>query len=182
MFFAAIQNERDKLNVERLYYQYRKLMYREAVLISDNAQDAEDAVSESFIRIIRNLHKIDENNCPRTRAFLVIICRNVAIDGLKKKRHTTEYDDETYEQQNGGSNLDDIIISKETFARAKEAIQSLDTKYQDVLLLKRVYGFSREEIADMFGITVETVKKRLVRANQMILKQLEKEGIRYGRK
>ncbi len=182
MFFAAIQNEQDKTKVERLYYQYRHLMYREAAFIAGNAQDAEDAVSESFIRIINNLHKIDENNDARTRTFLVIICRNVAKDVFKKKVHTAEYDDETYEHQNGSANLDDIIISKETFAHAKEAIKSLDAKYQDVLLLKRVYGFSREEIAKIFGITVETVKKRLVRANQMILKQLEKEGIQYGRK
>ena len=78
MFLFTIENFHDRLKTERLYLSYRKLMYKEAFEIVQNRHCAEDAVSESFVRIIDNLHKIDEQDCLKTRSFLVIICRNVA--------------------------------------------------------------------------------------------------------
>ena len=42
-------------------------------------QLAEDAVQKAFMKVLDNLHKIEEPDCNKTRAFLVIITRNVAI-------------------------------------------------------------------------------------------------------
>ncbi len=78
ILFTTIENFSDRFKIERLYMCYRNLMYKEAPEIVQNPHSAEDAVSESFVRIIKNLHKIDEQNRPKTRSFLVIICRNVA--------------------------------------------------------------------------------------------------------
>lgn len=85
MFLFTIENFHDRLKTERLYLSYRKLMYKEAFEIVQNRHCAEDAVSESFVRIIDNLHKIDEQDCLKTRSFLVIICRNVAKNIYNKK-------------------------------------------------------------------------------------------------
>ena len=54
--------------------------------ILKNNESAEDAVSEAFVRIIKNLDKINEDDRYKTRAFLVIIVRNVSIDILNKKQ------------------------------------------------------------------------------------------------
>ena len=78
ILFTTIENFSDRFKIERLYMCYRNLMYKEALEIVQNPHSAEDAVSESFVRIIKNLHKIDEQNRPKTRSFLVIICRKVA--------------------------------------------------------------------------------------------------------
>ena len=78
ILFTTIENFSDRFKIERLYMCYRNLMYKEALEIVQNPHSAEDAVSESFVRIIKNLHKIDEQDRPKTRSFLVIICRNVA--------------------------------------------------------------------------------------------------------
>ena len=75
ILFTTIENFSDRFKIERLYMCYRNLMYKEALEIVQNPHSAEDAVSESFVRIIK---KIDEQNRPKTRSFLVIICRNVA--------------------------------------------------------------------------------------------------------
>ena len=85
MFLFTIENFHDRLKTERLYLSYRKLMYKEAFEIVQNRHCAEDAVSESFVRIIDNLHKIDEQDCLKTRSFLVIICQNVAKNIYNKK-------------------------------------------------------------------------------------------------
>lgn len=57
------------LNVEELYCMYKKLMYKEAYAILSDAHLAEDAVHESFVRVIKNMHKLDLNNCQRTRGY-----------------------------------------------------------------------------------------------------------------
>ena len=80
MLFMAIEDEDDLLKVERLYERYKRLLYKIAYNILKDKYLSEDAVHQTFIRIINNLHKIGEINCPQTQSFLVIMCRNVAID------------------------------------------------------------------------------------------------------
>lgn len=179
MFFLAIENEHDKLKVERLYYDHRKLMYKEAYLILRDKHLAEDALSEAFVKIIKNLHKIDENDIPRTRSFLVIVCRNVAKSIYMKKKGLSEVsalETVTENDAEKSNNPLDIVIDKETFDKVTSAIEALDHDFRDVFLLRRVYGLSREDIADICDISVENVKKRLVRSKIKILKVLDKEA------
>lgn len=178
MIFMTIEHRDDRLKVERLYDTYRKLLYKEAYAILNDKHLAEDAVSETFIRIINNLHKIDENNCPQTRSFLVIICRNVAKDIYKKRRRIYQYEDlsdDISKEKGQTANPLDIVINKETIQRIAKVIENLDSIYRDVFLLRRVHGMTCEEIAGIFGIKVETVKKRLTRAKHKIMEELEKE-------
>lgn len=181
MFFMAIEDEQSRTKLEQMYYEYRVLMYKIAFEILGDKALAEDAVSESFVRIINNLHKIDEIKCPQTRNFLVIICRNVAIDiynSHKPIKYAQELDENTVNEKEEFSNPLDIVVSKENVEKIARAIEELDPIYRDVLILKRVYGMSRGEIADKMGVSVETVKKRLTRATAKLKEILVKEGIR----
>ncbi len=180
MFLFTIENFHDRLKTERLYLSYRKLMYKEAFEIVQNRHCAEDAVSESFVRIIDNLHKKDEQDCLKTRSFLVIICRNVAKNIYNKKIYLNNqpdaYDDVLPEDVSESSDSLDILVKKETLSEIAGIIKNLDPIYRDVFLLKNVHGLSRAEIAAIVGISEEAVKKRLVRAKSKILKELEKRG------
>lgn len=176
--FAYIENHPDKLKVERLYDDYKQLMFHAAYEILKDQQLAEDAVHQAFLRIMKNLHKINEENRPRTRNYLVIICRNVAIDMYNQKSplHVQEESLEMVGDTNQ-TNPMDIVIAKESAKIVTDAIIQLDPLYRDVLLLQRVYHKTREEIAQELGISVEAVKKRLSRGKAMILESLKKEGL-----
>ena len=176
------ENRNDQFKIERLYEQYRSLMYSEAYKILQDRRLAEDAVQQSFIKIINNLHKIDENNCPRTRNFMVIICVNVAKSiynnrmYLNKQEYMVqELDSDTVDI---GNDPLDILVDKDSVEQITKAIGSLNPIYRDVLLLKRAYGYSREEISELMEIPLETVKKRLLRARKMLSQVLEKEGLK----
>lgn len=69
--------------VERLYRDHKSLMFQIAFRILNDASLAEDAVHQSFIKVIQNIHKIDETDVVKTRNFLAIICRNMALNILK---------------------------------------------------------------------------------------------------
>ena len=86
------------------------------------------------------------------------------------------YDDVLPEDVSESSDSLDILVKKETLSEIAGIIKNLDPIYRDVFLLKNVHGLSRAEIAAIFGISEEAVKKRLVRAKSKILKELEKRG------
>lgn len=182
MLLMQIENQDDRLRAERLYEQYRYLLYSEAYKILQDKHLAEDAVQQSFIKIINNLHKIDENNCPRTRNFLVIICVNVAKSiynkslYLNKQDYAVEdIDTDIADNRNGPL---DILVDKDSVKQITGAIEALSPIYRDALLLKRAYGYSLKEIAELLEIPEETVKKRLARARKKLSRVLEKEGIK----
>lgn len=165
--------------IERLFYKYRNLMFREAYFILNDSHLAEDAVSESFIRILNNLNKIDEDNIPRTRSFLVIICRNVAKDIYKKRKSFNEFcefDDEVLDTLPDSSETPlEIVINNESVEKLTKAIEDLKPIYRDALLMTKVHGFSTKEAAEIFDIPQEALKKRITRAKQQLLEKLKKE-------
>lgn len=179
MFFMMINDEDERSKVERLFYKYKTLMHREAYKILKNEDLAEDAVTESFIRIMKNLHKIDEDNEPYTRSFLVTICRNVAKSmSTAYYKDVEEYVDEEYLSYNNGA-VDNLLIANENVDRISKIIDMLDDKYKDVFIMRRVYEMEKEEIARIYGISAETVRKRVYRAKHMIIDRLRKEEHRY---
>lgn len=182
MFLLLTGNENDRSKAERLYEQYRYLMYSEAYKILQDKHLAEDAVQQSFIKIINNLHKIDENNCPRTRNFMVIICVNVAKSIYNKSVHLNKQDialqDADADTAGTGNDPLDILVDKDSVKQITKAIEALNPIYRDVLLLKRTYECSREEITELLEIPEETVKKRLARGRKMLSQVLEKEGLK----
>ena len=175
MFLMLIESQEDIEKVERLYAEHHKAVYLKVYSYLHNQELAEEVVQETFIRVIKNLHKIDENDFARTRAFLYITAINVAKNMLKrlKKSENEEELTDIHSSTYADSDLENLIINKETLQKTKEIIEQLDPKYRDVLLLKRVYNMSREEIANFLNISPENVKKRLTRAKAKIVKALE---------
>lgn len=182
MFLLLIENNDDRLKVERLYKQYKYLMFSQANKILNDKYLSEDAVHQSFVRIIKNLHKIDENNCPRTGRFLVIICENIAKNIYNNRLYLNtrnvyieEIDDKEMELC---SDPIDIVIDKESFHIIEEAIGNLPFIYRDILHLKKAYDCTNQEIVDLLDIPLETVKKRLHRARKKLVQALMKERLK----
>jgi RNA polymerase sigma factor (sigma-70 family) len=128
------------------------------------------------------LHKIDEDNCPRTRNFVVIICVNVAKSIHNKRLYLNKQDyvvqDIDADTADTGNDPLDILVDKDSVNQIIKAIESLNPIYRDILLLKQAYGYSRKEIAELLETPEETVKKRLSRARAMLAQVLEKEEVK----
>lgn len=178
MIFSVLDNcDRDSaLKVERLFEKYRKLMFGAAFEILQDKGMAEDAVIAAMERIIKNIDKIGEIDCPKTRNFVVIICKNAAIDIYNKRKTASMaeacYCGEMYIEENEPIN---IVLNKDTVDRMKKAIKALDMIYRDVFLMKYAHKMSREEIAEACGISIEAVKKRLARAKRKIVELMGEE-------
>jgi len=181
MLFFAIENDEDKTKLERLYNKYKSLMYYVAFNILKDKHLAEDAVHQSWVRIISNLHKINEDNFHKTKAFLVIICRNVSYDIYRKQvylNNNANFIKEAIEKENE-DNIDPLekVIIYDKMNNLISSIKNLKPVYQDVLMLKYFLEYKNNEIAEMLKISPETVRKRIERAKKELYRQLGKEEL-----
>ena len=88
IYLQMLESDADRLRFEQLYHRYRGLMFYVARQILPCDEDAEDAVHEAFVAIIRHFEGVSEITDPKTRAFVVLIAERKAIDLLCRWRKT----------------------------------------------------------------------------------------------
>jgi len=173
IFLTLIDTEEDKQKFILLYEEYRKLMFYVANKILNNTQLSEDAVQEAFLRIAKNFHKIGEVSCPQTKAFVVIITRNIAINFFNKEHKQLDI---TETVSKNVQDFSEDAFEAVSYKLLTECILKLPEKYRDILYLNHIYSYSFVEISNLLAITVETAKKRAQRARKMLKEIIEKEG------
>ncbi len=100
-------------------FQSKYLFYSASVILE------EDAVHQSFVKIYNSLHKIHENDCRKTRNFLVIICRHVAIDMYNTGKKQVE--DELNENISSHRDiLADIVVSNDNMVKLSTMVKELN--------------------------------------------------------
>ncbi len=171
IYLAMIDTQEDKDKFEHLYKTYRKLLFYVANKILKDDYLAEDAVHNTFLKVLENLERINEADCHKTRSLLVTITRNYCINvyNHQKNHHMFPLDENICDEGNEfaahAENTDGVI----------NAVLKLPKLYRGPLTLKYVQGFSNKEIANMLDISEANVRKRLERAKKMVLEILEKE-------
>lgn len=172
VYLQMLDTPEEKAKFETLYYTYRHTMLHIAMQILKDYQLAEDAVQEAFLRLVKNFSKIGEVNCPRTRLFVVVIVRNVAITMLAnyEKQAIIEIPDAPIPIE---YSLEEDIFGKIAYEGVLSAIQELPFIYRDVLYFQCVEEYKLVEISKLLGIELETVKKRAQRGRKKLLEKLE---------
>lgn len=178
MLFSVFDTIEEKILAEKLYNKYSKFMFKVAYTILNDNFLTEDAVQQSFIKVIKNLSKIDEKQEKRTRNFIGLITKNVSIDIYNKTKNQPIYLDEDYVTDKS-YDISHIIINKETIVRLKIHIKTLKPIYQIPLLLHAEQGLSVNEIAEILDLKPKAVQKRIERARAQLIKALFEEDNQY---
>ena len=90
IYLQVIDAPEDRDQFITLYETYRGLMFYVANQILQNEQDAEDAVHDAFLSVAEHIKKFSRLERHKTKAFLVTIVENKAIDLYRKKTHRKE--------------------------------------------------------------------------------------------
>ena len=182
LFLALIDEETEKEKFESLYYRYRNLMYYIAAGILKDENLAEDAVQEAFFRVARNFHKVGDVESVRTKNFLALITRNVALTMAKaagKEPNPADLDKETGtpEGRRGKTErpVSDAAFDAVSAAELRTKILNLPETYRNVLYLAGVYEYSLTEIASLLDLPLETVKKRMQRGRRLLREALDQD-------
>lgn len=168
MYLSMIETPDDKAKFERIYNRYRNLMFHVAYKVLGNHHDAEDAVHQAFVAIIRHLEKIGDIDCPETRSFIVLITERKAIDLIR-----TSHSEKVIP-------LNEDLIGIEIPAPGDhglaDALATLPAHYREVLLLRFDNGYSTKELAQMLGMTESGVRKLIGRAKNALGRMMEEES------
>ncbi|EGW37199.1 sigma-70 family RNA polymerase sigma factor [Desulfosporosinus sp. OT] len=173
--FTEDNEKRNKL--ESLYNEYALYIYRVAYQILKDKYLAQDAVHEAFISILKNVDKIIEINCNKTKAFIIIIIRNISINlyNQRKKQSSLSFEELEGELAESVPNVEETVISNEAFSRVTDKIKKLHPLYADILSLKYYFYYKDEEISKMLNITPENTRIRLHRARKYLLESLSQD-------
>lgn len=141
---------------ERLVLENQISMYRLAMSILKNTDDAEDAVSEAILTAYEHLSSLKKYD--RFKAWIMTILVNVSKSILRKKKKVVLYDDAGLFEQS----------TEERTGEMWEAVLTLNEEYSKVVILYYYEGFSTREIAKILRIPEGTVKSRLSRARSKL--------------
>lgn len=142
-------------------------------------ETADDLVQETFMKAYASLSSFRSEY--RFSTWLYKIAANCSIDYLRKKRIKALSLDRPLETKNGTIEIEVADYSfhpgrdlerKEQRCSIDEAISSLPDKYREVIIFRHKDDKSYEEIADLLGIPVGTVKARIFRARELLKKKL----------
>lgn len=173
IFITLLATEEDRTRFSALYEKYRKLMFFVANDILKDVNLAEDAVQEAFLRIVKNFDKIGDVSCSRTKAFVVIITRNIALTMVSKANAMNELNER---MTSVSSDLSDNTFENVSYRVLVKSITELPQIYRDVLFLAHIYGYNYSEISELLSISVEAVKKRVQRGKEKLRSSIE-EGV-----
>lgn len=172
IFTFAVAEDRDKF--EYIFNKYKRLMLHKARGILQDYHLAEDAASEAFIRIHKNLHKIGDPDDPKSAAFIITIVKNVALTMLKQKTdHTAE---EVDEEQRDSFDLEEQTLSQLSSEQIYRIIDGLSEDMKSVFLLKYSHDLSHKDIGKILGISENNVTVRLHRARNKLAVLLKEGG------
>ena len=153
----------------------KDILFRLAVRITQNREDAEDIIQETLIRLWNETKKQDIEN---VQSFAMTVCRNLSLDYKAKKEHQSiTFDEDSHDQIDVTSQPDRLIESKERFSYIQSLIDELPEKQRTAIQLRDIEGQSYKEIATVMEISESDVKVNIFRARQKL-----KERLKNGKK
>lgn len=172
---ARVQKGERELFYE-LVRPYEKRVYAAALAILRNEADAEDTAQEGMLKAFAHIGQFRAD--ARFSTWLIQITVNEAL--MRRRRGRTvvmEGIDDRRDEETGYTPRDfadwreipsEALERKEVRQKLAEALASLDRKYREVFVLRDVEQLNIQETAEALGISVASVKTRLLRARLML--------------
>ena len=152
-----------------LVEQYATTLYRVAYSVLRNAEDAEDAVQETFLRVLRHGDTLGEVR--DHRVWLIRIVWNIVLDRKRRAKTRPETDDVAELERvlpASGLSAEERAAAAQHHAHVLAQVETLPDKEREVLVLSAFEELSSVEIAGVLGITESSVRSRLFRARNLM--------------
>jgi RNA polymerase sigma-70 factor (ECF subfamily) len=152
--------------LSQLYTRYHGRVLRYCAGLLNDRQQAEDIVQNVFVKLNAAKHTIRSGQS--LQSWLFTVARNEAYTEMSKKKATELCDTVVWD----GDSPDDELMLKERKELIDAVLQRLRLPYRDVIVLRVYEQLSYEEIAEITGTTVSSVKSRLFKARKALVTKL----------
>jgi RNA polymerase sigma-70 factor (ECF subfamily) len=173
----AAQSQASAVAIAALVDEYAGTLYRVAYSVLRNTADAEDAVQETYLRVLRHRDSLGEIRDPRV--WLVRIVWNVVLDRKRRSKTRPETDDIADLARMlpaTGFTAEERVASVQHHQSVLRAVKRLPEKEQRVLILSAFEELSSVEIAQILGTTESTIRSRLFRARKLLSTLLDPDA------
>ena len=179
----AAETESKAEKFEAVALEHMNLVYRSALYMAQNENDAQDLVQETYLRAYRFFDKFEEGtNC---KAWLLKILQNTFINTIRRKRkqsrviHLSEMEDQGLELTSD-ANPEYEVFGDLFDDEMTAAMNRLPVEYRTAILLADVKRLSYKEVADIVDCPIGTVMSRLHRGRKLLRESLKSYAIQYG--
>lgn len=149
-------------------------LYRLALRITLNAQEAEDIVQDTLIKVWNRRDSLDEIDS--VEAYAMTICRNLSLDHLKRKDNMNmSLDGMLFDRADTSDDPLQKLARKDNIHRIRTLMDSLPEKQRTCMQLRDFEGKTYREIAQILDISEEQVKINIFRARKYIKENFSKE-------
>src|ERR1039457_220384 len=165
-----------------LVSQYAGTLYRVAFSVLRNPADAEDAVQEAFLRVLRHRDTLGEVR--DQRVWLIRIVWNIVLDRKRRAKTRPETDDVAELERvlpSGGLTAEQIASAAQHHAHVLACVDQLPAKERQVIMLSAFEELTSVEIAAVLGITESSVRSRLFRARNLMAGLLQHSRSSHAR-
>ena len=172
--------QKDEQAFEQLMLLHQKAVYNICYRMAGNAEDALDLSQEVFLKLWRTLEQYQFDAAFST--WLYRMTQNACIDFLRRQKRQQHASLTVSDDEAAGKELsvpdpaplpEDWVIFNEKQEAIRTAMNALPSDFREILELRVVRNLPYEQIAQIMGLPVGTVKSRLARARLQLKKRLE---------
>ena len=170
----------DRTHFARLVDAYSTPIYRLALKMLGNEQDAEDVLQTTFIKALQHVRDFEGRSSLST--WLYRIAANEALMLLRRKRPAISLDEDAQDEDGEVTQPLQIadwtalpesdLLNAEVRRQLDQAIQELPPRLRAVFLMRDIEGLSIKETGQALDLTETTVKTRLLRARMFLREHL----------
>jgi RNA polymerase sigma-70 factor (ECF subfamily) len=174
IYLSMVETPEEQSKAEYLYNKYKPLMFHCAMKILRNETEAQDAVHNAFIYILKNKEKylcLDDTNF---RNWCVVLVESKSIDALRKQGRKIPLE-EAESLPSGDLPLNTVLENREQFLALDKAIDSMDAEGRLVFEMKHILKMSYEQIRDATGFDKNKTDNILRRTKKKLRASLEVE-------
>ncbi|CAG9621262.1 RNA polymerase sigma factor [Sutcliffiella rhizosphaerae] len=136
-------------------------------------------VYETFVRAYQQYHTYKRQSSPKTCLFK--IAHNTTIDYLRKMKPIKLFN-QVFQTKERAESTEDIVVLKENSRELYEALSNMKENYKQVIILRKIKGFSILETAHILNWSESKVKSTLHRALDILANKMREEGFGYEKK
>ena len=167
-YLQMLDTPEEKIRFEQIYLKYCGLMYHVAYGILHNRQDAEDAVHNAFLQILKHFRRLRDTPAQDLAPLVTVITKNEAVSLRRKRKEEAPLED--------WDGLAETLEAAADYHVLVGLFTRLPQTYRAALERKLLLGYSDGEIAARLGLSNTAVSSRISRGRQLLRDIVEREG------
>jgi RNA polymerase sigma-70 factor (ECF subfamily) len=179
----SARGDADSFN--QLIMRWERPIYALAYRVIGHEEDARDVCQETFLRAFRGIAAFKGQ--AKFSSWLYRIALNLCRDWMRRERRTPVVQapegvdlTELVSERGPAESIEELVSRQDMSRLVGRAMRSLSDEQRTAVVLKEYQGLTFQEIADLLGCPLSTVKTRLYQGLTLLRRQLEKAGIHSG--